>query len=627
MPVILSVRDKRHEVRWDGPTPLAEIIEQAGLRLNTRCGGKGICGSCSVTLCGGEYIISGQPVTVAPKVRREAPACQTIVRGPEACIEIPDRALLEADAKIDHDFVMTDVKLNPRIIRRTVIIPPPDTQRPESDRDRLERALHLEQDVHIPLFALRKLPAAIALAEGVVTITLASRRRMQRVIDIEPGHVASAPLGVAVDIGTTTVVAMLLDLASGATRAKASMYNQQIARADDVASRISYCDSPSRIHEMQRLILDATVNELIGELCSSADVSREHIYRMAFSGNTVMTHLMLGIDPRGIGVLPFQPVTNVHQEYQAGELGIRIHPEAIVDIVPSIAGYIGGDITADICVSAIQSDPSLTLLVDIGTNGEMVLSENGRLSAAATAAGPAFEGAGIAHGRRAMRGAIEHLDFDASLDFDVKTIGGGPPCGLCGSAIVDFIACGFRCGLISAMGRYDLALLKKHTRYYSAPSANGTTTHACVIIPTDASDGDGPIYVSELDISQILKAKAAIYAGMKTLLSSRGKTFADLASFVLAGGFARYLDFHNAVTIGLLPDIPYHRVDVIGNGSLAGACRALLDQTTLACFLTTSSLPEVIELNRIDTFEADYIDAMPLPHADPAEFPSVTGHY
>jgi uncharacterized 2Fe-2S/4Fe-4S cluster protein (DUF4445 family) len=470
---------------------------------------------------------------------------------------------------------------------------------------------------------LRLLSKALAGGRRKITVTLGRIGPEWAVVDFEPGDTTDRHYGVAVDIGTTTVVALLADLTRGAVLKKAAMYNQQISKADDVASRISCCMSADAVGELQDLVIDKTINPLIDILCREAGIEDRDISRLAVSANTVMSHLFLGLSPASIGRLPFQPVTRVFGVHRGAELNLRMNPHGIVDVVPAIAGYVGGDIVSDIYVAHLNKQPELTLMVDLGTNGEMVLSEGSQMLACATAAGPAFEGYGLQHGCRAATGAIEGVHFDASLEFHLRVIGKCPPAGICGSGIIDFLAAGLRCGLINPMGRYDTDLLKARGRHLFNDFGCGES-HACIIATAEESAGGEPLFISELDISQVLKAKAATYAGMKTLVENQGKTFADIQHFCLAGGFARHISLRNAICIGLLPELPLDRFQVIGNGSLAGAYLALMEAEAMEGFEAIVNLPRVIELNLIKAFEGHFIDALAMPNMAGEDFPGVT---
>jgi uncharacterized 2Fe-2S/4Fe-4S cluster protein (DUF4445 family) len=423
--------------------------------------------------------------------------------------------------------------------------------------------------------------------------------------------------GVAVDVGTTTVVAALIDLTNGKVASRESLYNQQILKADDIVSRISLCSEGGNLEALKDLVIDHTLNPLIHKLCATSGIGQKEIVHLAISGNTVMMHIFFGISPVSIGVIPFEPVSRTFKS-TAEELGIDANPGALIEAVPAISGYVGGDITSDLHASSLQAKEGLTLLIDIGTNGEMVACLEGHMSACATAAGPAFEGAGLLHGARAASRAIDTIKYDADLDFELTVIGEPNPMGLCGSAIIDFIAEGFRCGLINNMGRLDVDLLKKRRRYESV-----CDMHACVLVSAEGSATGESITVTEGDIAEILKAKAAIYGGMKTLLAEVGKTVFDIDHVVLAGGFARHINLENAICIGLLPDIGIDKYEVIGNGSLAGAALALLNQDTEQAYLELIEKPEIVTLNQTEHFTNYFQEALAIPNLDADDFPSL----
>ncbi|QBG46419.1 DUF4445 domain-containing protein [Verrucomicrobia bacterium S94] len=432
--------------------------------------------------------------------------------------------------------------------------------------------------------------------------------------------------GLAVDVGTTTVSAALIDLESGKTAALESQYNQQILKADDVVSRISLCSKPGELEKLQHLVIEHTLNPLIHRLCDRTGTETSDLHHLVLSGNTVMMHIFFGVSPESIGVLPFEPVSRFFRS-TAGALDIDMHPEALVEDIPAISGYVGGDITSDLYIfrhrtmmtpSENGESDDLTLLIDIGTNGEMVAYMNGKMTACATAAGPAFEGAGLLHGARAANRAIDTIEFDDKLDFKLTVIGETKPIGLCGSAIIDFIAEGFRCGLINRVGRFDIGMLKQQHRYEKTAGM-----HACTLVSPPFSATGKSITITEGDIAEILKAKAAIYGGLKSLLVELGKTVHDVDRIILAGGFAKYINLENAICIGLLPDIDRSKYDIIGNGSLAGATLAVLDRNvTTECF-DIIDRPTVITLNKTDHFVNHYQEALAIPNLETDDFPTI----
>ncbi len=425
--------------------------------------------------------------------------------------------------------------------------------------------------------------------------------------------------GLAVDVGTTTVVAALVDLGTGEVVARESLYNQQILKADDVVSRISLCNTEGQLEQLQELVVGHTLNPLIHKLCAGTGASGCDIVHVVLSGNTVMMHIFFGVSPAPIGVIPFKPASRTF-EATAGELRIDIRPDAPVEAVPAISGYVGGDITSDLHVSKPWNMDGLVALIDIGTNGEMVACHGGRMHACATAAGPAFEGAGLLHGTRAASRAIDSVQYDENLDFELGVIGDPTPMGLCGSAIIDFIAEGFRCGLINAYGRYDLDMLKRNGRYERVCGM-----HACMLVAPELSATGESITVTEGDIAEVLKAKAAIYGGLKSLLAELGKGVRELDHVVLAGGFAKHINLENAICIGLLPDIRIEKYKVIGNGSLAGAALALLDRSTGPAYLELIDRLQIVTLNKTAHFINHFQEALAIPNLETDDFPSVAG--
>jgi len=528
MRIHLTSEGKRCTVQAAEGACVADLAAVAGFPLNQSCGGKGTCGTCTVRLGHGRYLISGEEVQIELGHHREAKACRTLVAGSECSLIIPGTTILQTGGQIHDEF-------------------------------------------NQPTLSTR---SAAALREG---------------------------LGVAVDIGTTTVVVMLVDLADGSILGRAAEFSRQLCMGDNVATRIAYCVDPENISRLQNLLVSETIFPMIGKLCRKHFQSLEKIRRIVFSGNTVMSHLALGLSPVSIGRIPFEPLKKVFEPVAASAIGLTGCPSATVYTIPAVSGYVGGDIVSDLFISNLWKRSGLNLLVDIGTNGEIVLADNGQMLATATAAGPAFEGAGMAHGMYAGPGAIEHIAFPGGhLEYSV--IGKARPKGLCGSAIVDFIAAGFEAGLINFMGRMN------------AP--------AFEIVPAAESGRDGAVTVTEADIAELLKAKAAVYAGIKTLLDRTGRRRDGLDRIILAGGFAAHLNLKNAVMLGLLPDVPLEKYEIAGNGSLAGAYALLLDDALLEQMIALSEKPQVFNLAETAEFESNFVDALAVPNLNEEEFTS-----
>ena len=568
MKISFQSNGRRIAVENCGGASLAELAAKAGMPLNLQCGGQGACHGCMVELGAGRYRIGEAETAVAAGETLTARACKTVVLSDGIEVEIPTRSLLTIGECSSADFYAPREKL---------FSPPSDVREGE--------------------------------------------------------------LGIAVDIGTTTVAAILVELATGKILARESAYNRQIEMADNIASRIALCAEIENTGKLQRLIIKKTLYPMFQTLEKKVGASSacfqglenvdavssprfqclEKVSQIVFSGNTVMSHLALGFSPLCIGMIPFEPITKIYSEHSAPEIGLTNCPNATVRTVPSIAGYVGGDIVSDLYISELSND-RFELLVDIGTNGEIVLNDRGELKATATAAGPAFEGAGLLHGTRATTGVLETITCNTDDSIVCSTIGGTLATGICGSAAVDFMASALKTGLLSQMGRFDLDRLKKAGRFV-ALDCYGMTVNACVIVPEADSGLDEAILITEFDISQILKAKAAVYAGIRTLLERSGHRLEELDRLVLAGGFAAHLKIENAITIGLLPELPLSTYDVVGNGSLAGAYAALGSQKVFEEFLRIADEPESFHLAETDEFNDRFVDALALPNLDENEFP------
>ena len=601
------------EVAARSDIPLTELSKSAGIALDTRCGEKGACTGCLVTLQDGAYRVGDKSILVNTDAPRETLACQTVLTSDAGSIQIPNASVIGSSIICVDDFLITPLAASPHLRKVTCTLPAPTLEAPLSDWDRILQELdsrhHIANpDVSIDL--LRTLPDVLTTEEQQITVTLAVHDEQHSVIRVEADDTTDQLYSAAVDIGTTTVVVLILDLIHSVVVGRTASYNRQMTLADDVASRISLCSDRIAVDQLQHLIIQDTINPLIDSACHSAGITPGDIDQIMFSGNTVMTHLSLGLNPTNIGAIPFHPVLHQSIPCNATQTGLRINPNGVVNWTPSMHGYIGGDVTADIYTANLLERPGCNLLLDIGTNCEIVLCENATLTACATPAGPAFEGGGILCGCRAADGAIDRIAFSEDGDISWTTIHDMPPVGICGSGIIDFVAGALRTGLINTSGRYDMARLRALEREITIPH-NGHPVTACLIVPE--SKDNSALLITEADIAAILQAKSAVYAGIQTLLAYRGHDFPDINHLILSGGFARFLNLDHAITIGLLPNIPLTRYEVIGNGSLAGAMRALTDEAAPQIFRQIVSSPHIIELNTIPEFEGRYIDALFLP--------------
>jgi len=427
----------------------------------------------------------------------------------------------------------------------------------------------------------------------------------------EPGD--ARPLGIAIDIGTTTVAVMVADLATGEILSRASAFNGQLKYGDNVLTRINRCQTdPSSVAELQQAICEGTLHGLVAEALSKAATTADDVACAAVAGNATMLHLFAGVDPSSMGMAPFTPTFLEHRTESGKLLGLPA--DATVHLLPSAAAYVGADLTAGALATGLIYDEGPSLLVDVGTNGEILFKHGERLFGCATAAGPAFEGAGLACGLRAGEGAISHLGLGRDpFAVDLDVIGGGDPAsrvfaaGVCGSAYIDFLSEGRRIGLLTPTGRFQRENLDGVAEHLTKFGDYGRALRVAT------GQGRREIVIAEIDVAALLQAKAAIAAGIRTLMGQVGVAAADLKTVYLAGGFGMHLRVPNAIGAGLLPNVKPEQVELVGNTSLGGAYLALMDRTALAELSKIREQMELIELNLDPNFEMNYIEELLLP--------------
>lgn len=422
---------------------------------------------------------------------------------------------------------------------------------------------------------------------------------------------AARDTALAVDIGTTTVVAMLVDLGTGTVLSRAGGFNAQIRFGDNVLTRIGAASSPAVRQAMRRALVEETLAPLIAKACQRAGRDASRLSGATLAGNTTMLHILADEDPTSLGVAPFTARFLEGRLLAAGDIGLSLDGLAAdlpLQLLPGLSAYVGADITAGVYCTGMIYDDRPALLVDMGTNGEVVLYAGGRLIGCATAAGPAFEGAGLSSGTRAQAGAVEtiHLRLDP-FSLGLETIGGGPVtavAGICGSAYVDFLATARAGGLLLPNGRFD------RRRWHEVPAAHRIENEDGFAL--GLTDFPGGPRVSEVDVAHLLQAKAAIGAGIETLLEVAGIAAADVGTVYLAGGFGMHIDISHAIGMGLLPGFAVEQVRVVGNTALGGAILAVLDRAVLAAMEELRTRIEVVELNLHENFEDRYIDHLSL---------------
>ena len=556
-------------------TRLMEAVAGAGVVVDAPCGGEGTCGKCRLKVLAGAESPTAAETRALTLAEIEAGfrlACQATVTRPMV-VETP----LALRQTVFHQILAATDEALPRVVdpavrKSYVELPVPSRGDDMPDLLRLERVL---KPFELDLELLRQLPGRLRQQEFRGTAVMVDGQ----MIDFEPGDTSAELYAVAVDIGTTTLVAQLLDLRSGQPLEVVARLNPQTQHGDDVLSRILFVQQkPEGLGRLQQVIVEA-LNEMIGELAARRGIDRPQVYEVTLSGNTTMQQLLCGVDPRPLGEVPFVPAAGRSLMLRAADLGLDIHPRGRAIVLPVIGGFVGGDTVAGILATGMLESAGPTLLVDIGTNGEIVLWADGQLTAASTAAGPAFEGARILHGMRGSTGAIEKVVFNDRLR--VNVIGNVAPVGICGSALIDLAAELLRHGLITPEGR--LSPVGDAPKSAPADLVERLVSYegraAFQVASADESGTGRSILLTQRDIRELQLATGAIRAGIVILLAEAGRSPADLESVLVAGGFGNFIRRNNAQRIGLLPHaVPHQRIRYQGNTSLAGAQMAAMSQ-------------------------------------------------
>jgi uncharacterized 2Fe-2S/4Fe-4S cluster protein (DUF4445 family) len=592
-------------------TLLLEAAGRAGIVLQTPCGGRGTCGKCRVRVTDGECPVSpADKAILSPRQIREGNrlACQTYVREP-LVVDIPDESRFDAAQQILTADAGRRAVLNPVVRKRHFRLPIPVSENAISDVARLKAAIG---PVAIPFHLLRKLSAFLRARQWQGTAVMAGNR----LLDLEIGDTTKDAYGVAFDLGTTTVVGTLFDLATGRETAVKSTINPQVGFGDDVISRISRVrENHGALGELQQAGLKA-VNRVIHDLAEQAGVEARHIYEVVVAGNSTMQQILCGLDPSALGEVPFVQTFDGALTLPAQTLGLAVNPGGEVFVFPQVGGFVGGDTVAGMLATGLDKVDQPTLLVDIGTNGEIVLAHDGKLQSTSTAAGPAFEGARIVQGMRAAAGAIEKVVIQDDVLLNI--IGNTRPAGLCGTALIDAVAELLRKGMIDETGR----ILPADEAPPTLPDAlrqrlvaqNGQTNF--LLVPAAEAASGEAIYLWQKDVRELQLATGAIRAGINILLRRVGLKPEDLGGVLLAGAFGNFIRRNNARRIGLLPQIPCRRIHFIGNAASLGAKLALLSSDERGRTERLRRDTEHVDLSLDPEFQMEFGMAMIFPDGD-----------
>jgi len=611
-------------------TNLLEAATSNGVPIHATCGGAGTCGTCQLKVLSGD--VREEPVghhlrhaksegsVLACRSKAEGDAEVLVLdEGRESIVGVKKRELSELlftsvrDRLVHGDF-------GPPTHKLYVELPPPSLDDPTADVDRVLRELRNRRglaDVVVDFDILPNFSQVVREGDWKVTATVLRKGNYQRLIGIEPGDTTSCcQYGVAVDVGTTTVAAQLINLVTGEIVEEVSDYNEQIRFGEDVIGRIVFSERRGGLDRLRDLAVK-TIERLMSHLLEEAGVEAAHVSAVVASGNTTMIHLLLGLSPKYVREAPYVPTIGFPPWLRASRIGLTSLPNAYLYCIGGLASYVGGDITAGVLASELPRREELTLYIDVGTNGEMVLGNEDWIVACSCSAGPAFEGGGIRHGMRAVPGAIDVVSIDPlTKEPEVNTIAGAAPKGICGSGLIELVAELFTAKVIDPNGKFDRNLSTKRLR-------DGESGYEYVIVRGDESATAADIVVTETDIDNLMRAKAAIFAAITLLAESVGIALDDIVNVEIAGGFGAKLNIGKAVTVGLLPDLEKATFSYVGNGSLHGASLVLCSNGKLDESIELVKRMSYIDLSSNPDFMNRYVSALFLPHTDLSLFPSV----
>src|SRR3990172_1623452 len=625
--------DKQVSVEVPTGAMLSDAAHLAGIEIGQHWGGQGRCGRCAVQVTEGN-VRRRSTLRLSPDDMEQgyALACQTVVEG-DVAIYVPpqekierrlttDRVVAEITVPADYEY------LQDQTVRRVHLrLNPPTMEDQTDDWSRLQTALRLQANinkVNVSLALLQTIGDVLRAGEwnvtAVIEYPLEDLEQPLRLISLQPDLVDEySPLwGCAIDIGTTTVSVWLVDLVSGQVRAQVAEYNRQIARGEDVISRIMYASKNGGGEELRQRVLD-TINELLETACKRVKARPDEVVKATIAGNSTMIHLLLGIPASNIRLSPFITAVNHPPVMTAREVGIKTHPEASVDCLPRVASYVAADITAGVLSSGLDNAENVTLFLDVGTNGETVLGNRDWLVTCACSAGPAFEGAGVVNGMRATQGAIEEVWINSeTFEPTYRVIGSVKPKGICGSGLISLLAEAFITGILDKAGHVNLSINSLRVR-------EGAHGGEYVVAWGRESASGEDIVMTRVDVDNLLRAKAAIYAGFTVLADTVGIALESVSKVLVGGSFGKYINVEKAVQIGLLPDLPWEHFDFLGNTSVRGAYYALLDWRKREQITEIARRMTYIELSADNSFYEAFTSALFLPHTDMSKFPSVAG--
>jgi uncharacterized 2Fe-2S/4Fe-4S cluster protein (DUF4445 family) len=616
---------------------LLEAADMGGTHINNLCGGEGVCGQCKVRIKKG--IVEKSTKSISLLSREEIQqgyvlSCQTPVRD-NLEVEIPVEARLEGEQILTEGETLTfsipeEIErppqeeagvsfYSPLTTKMHLKLPLPTLEDNLSDLERIYREIQRKvkiSDPEIELHKIRGLARTLRKNEMSITVTLGRKNNTFKIIQIEGGDISKRNFGVALDIGTTTVVAQLIDMNSKEILGTKASHNRQSHYGEDVISRIIYACNRNGMEPLIKAVIE-NIGDLVKSLARENGLELNEITAVMAAGNTTMTHLLLGLEPCFIRTEPYIPTATSFPVMKASEVWIPIHPDGLLGVMPCVSSYVGGDITAGVLASGMGDSSKVSMLMDLGTNGEIVLGNCEWLVCCSASVGPAFEGGGLKCGMRATKGAIQAVSI-SNGHVNYSTIGNVKPYGICGSGVIDVMSELFKNKWIQPDGKFNAEKANSRVR----ETVEG---QEFIIARAGESEAGKDIVMTEYDIGNLIKSKGAVYAAATVLTKSVGIDFQSIDRVFVAGGFGNYLNIEKAIMIGLLPDLPLERFRFIGNSSLAGARMALTSNHAFEKAQDIAKRMTYLELSVSPDFMNEFIAALFLPHTNQNLFPSLRG--
>ena len=616
---------------------LLEVARKTNVAIDAPCSGNASCGKCKVKLIGGELEskktrhISDEEYaggwrlactsTISADVEIMVPDIASAYRSrmKVADLSSPDEIKIFDDIKGSIAEAGIELKNNLEIIELTMYNPTLDDTMP--DNERFTRALKTASGldkIKLPYSALKKLPDVLRGSDFKIKTVVRKTERDIFVYDVFSMEEDVVVAGMAVDIGTTTVSGIIINMLDGSILAKGSSGNGQIRYGADVINRIIESDKPGGKERLQKAVVEETINPLVYTMCRQAGITKDKIYRMCVAANTTMNHLLMGINSNPLRMEPYIPTFFKTNSLFASDIGIDVDPDAHIILAPNIGSYVGGDITAGTFVSMLWNKPEFSLFIDLGTNGEIVFGNSDFMMSCACSAGPAFEGGDISCGMRATDGAIEACTIDQeTMDPKFTIVGGNgtKPIGICGSGIIDIISELFRCGIIDPKGKY----IREGKRIKRDEFGIGSY----ILAFEEEAGSVKDVELTEVDIDNFIRAKGAIFSAIRTMLSYCDFDISMIENVYVAGGIGSGINMLNAINIGMFPDVPLEMYHYIGNSSLVGAYAMLYSTAAERKVYEIAQNMTYIELSAIPQYMDEFVGACFLPHTDASLFPNL----